>query len=189
MKALETLSFGQCGVCGEDYAAQNGKQVSEPQPTSSSEYWLRNKLVSMPWPYREWACEHCGAVTGTIEISIEKLHSLTDGNPDKVKFVAERDAQILAEGNRPARPVNWGFVSKRQVVASAELAPIVGTDPQTQEEAFKKVFSYIHENGLQDKVDKKWVNADAVLARVFGRPRSSVWEMGRLVELHLTKVA
>lgn len=68
---------------------------------------------------------------------------------------------------------------------SAELAAIVGAAPVARGEAVKRVWDYIKEHNLQDSKDKRRINADAKLKRVFGRDSCTMFEMNKYLAQHL----
>ena len=66
------------------------------------------------------------------------------------------------------------------------LAPIVGSDPLPRTEVTKKVWDYIKKNKLQDAKDRRSINADDNLRKVFGgKSKVSMFEMTKLVSGHL----
>ena len=74
----------------------------------------------------------------------------------------------------------------KQVQPSADLAPVVGNNPMTRAEVTKKVWDYIKKNGLQDQQNKRMINADDKLLKVFGgKKQVSMFEMTKLVNNHL----
>ena len=73
-----------------------------------------------------------------------------------------------------------------EVTPSADLAPIVGTKPIPRSEVTKKVWDYIKAHGLQDQQNKRMINADDNLKKVFGgKKQVSMFEMTALVNKHL----
>jgi chromatin remodeling complex protein RSC6 len=53
-------------------------------------------------------------------------------------------------------------------------------------EVTKKLWAYIKRNGLQDKTNKRMINADDKLRAVFGgRSQVSMFDMTKLVSNHL----
>lgn len=56
----------------------------------------------------------------------------------------------------------------RPVDLSTTLEEVVGRGPMPRTEVTKKVWDYIKKNKLQDKVNKRMINPDAKLAKVFG---------------------
>ena len=75
----------------------------------------------------------------------------------------------------------------KPVTPDAALAPIVGSKPLPRTELTKKLWAYIKKNGLQDKKDRKMINADAALKAVFsGKSKVSMFEMTKLVSGHVS---
>ncbi len=73
----------------------------------------------------------------------------------------------------------------KPLTPSAELAAIVGSAPLPRTEVVKKLWDYIKKNGLQDKVNKRNINADDKLMPIFGKKQVSMFEMTGLVSKHL----
>ena len=73
-----------------------------------------------------------------------------------------------------------------EVQPSADLAPIVGDKPLPRSQVTKKVWDYIKANGLQDQTNKRMINADDKLLKIFnGKKQVSMFEMTALVSKHL----
>ena len=74
-----------------------------------------------------------------------------------------------------------------EVTPSADLAPIVGDKPLPRSQVTKKVWDYIKANGLQDQTNKRMINADDNLKKIFnGKKQVSMFEMTALVNKHLS---
>lgn len=70
---------------------------------------------------------------------------------------------------------------------SPELAEVVGKGPMPRSEVVKKIWVYIKSKGLQDSVNRRNINADENLKKVFGGKTSvSMFEMTKLVSKHLS---
>ena len=70
---------------------------------------------------------------------------------------------------------------------SAELAVIVGKGPMPRSEVVKKLWAYIKEHNLQDPKNKRNINADESLKKVFGgKEVVNMFEMTKLVSKHLS---
>ena len=70
---------------------------------------------------------------------------------------------------------------------SADLAVIVGNGPMPRSEVVKKLWVYIKSKGLQDATNKRNINADAALKKVFGgKDVVNMFEMTKLVSAHLS---
>ena len=69
---------------------------------------------------------------------------------------------------------------------SSTLAAVVGNSPMPRTEVTSKLWGYIKKNNLQDKVNRRMINADDKLREVFGGKRQvSMFEMTKLVNKHL----
>lgn len=74
------------------------------------------------------------------------------------------------------------------VNVSADLAAIVGTGPMPRTEIIKKIWDYIKKNNLQDPTNKRNINPDDKLAKVFGSKNSvDMFQMTKLVSKHIVK--
>lgn len=70
---------------------------------------------------------------------------------------------------------------------SKELAAVVGAGPMPRSEVVKKLWAYIKKNDLQDKANKRNINADENLKKVFdGKATVNMFEMTKLVSKHLS---
>jgi chromatin remodeling complex protein RSC6 len=75
----------------------------------------------------------------------------------------------------------------RPLTIGEALHPIVGSKPMPRTEVVKKLWEYIRRNRLQDPKEKRNINADANLQRVFGGKRVvTMFEMTKLVNKHLS---
>jgi len=84
-----------------------------------------------------------------------------------------------------AQKTNSAFMKPLNV--SPELAVIVGKGPMPRSEVVKKLWAYIKEHGLQDAKDKRNINADESLKKVFdGKAVVNMFEMTKLVSKHLS---
>jgi chromatin remodeling complex protein RSC6 len=91
-------------------------------------------------------------------------------------------AKKKAKGKK--RKPNAAFMKAMQ--PSATLAAVVGSGSMPRTEVTKKIWAYIKRNGLQDKKNRRNINADDKLKAVFGGKSSvSMFEMTKLVSKHL----
>ena len=67
----------------------------------------------------------------------------------------------------------------------ADLAAVVGGDPLPRTEVIKKLWDYIKANGLQDKTNKRNINADEKLLKLFGKPQVNMFELAGIISKHL----
>lgn len=56
----------------------------------------------------------------------------------------------------------------KPVAVSEALAKVVGAGPMPRTEVTKKLWDYIKKHDLQDKKNKRMINPDDALAKVFG---------------------
>jgi len=84
-----------------------------------------------------------------------------------------------------ARKPNAAFM--KPLTVSDELAEVVGKGPLPRSEVVKKLWVYIKKNDLQDPKNKRNINADAALKKVFGgKAVVNMFEMTKLVSKHLS---
>lgn len=70
---------------------------------------------------------------------------------------------------------------------SAALGAVVGAKAMPRTQVVKKLWEYIKKKGLQDKTNKRMINADDKLAAVFGgKKQVSMFDMTKLVSKHLS---
>jgi chromatin remodeling complex protein RSC6 len=71
---------------------------------------------------------------------------------------------------------------------SSDLATVVGAGPMPRSEVVKALWVYIKKHNLQDPKNKRNINADDNLKKVFdGKSVVNMFEMTKLVSKHLTK--
>jgi len=70
---------------------------------------------------------------------------------------------------------------------SSDLAAVVGNGPMPRSEVVKKLWVYIKSKNLQDSKNKRNINADENLKKVFdGKATVDMFEMTKLVSKHLS---
>ncbi|MGB8815825.1 MAG: SWIB/MDM2 domain-containing protein [Minisyncoccia bacterium] len=75
----------------------------------------------------------------------------------------------------------------KPMTVSADLAAVVGKGPMPRSEVVKGLWVYIKKNNLQDPKNKRNINADANLKKVFGgKAVVNMFEMTKLVSKHLS---
>jgi upstream activation factor subunit UAF30 len=102
--------------------------------------------------------------------------------------MAKKTARKAAKGSKKTvgrkRTANAAFM--RPVTPDATVAEVVGSKPIPRTEVTKRLWAYIKKNGLQDKKNKRMINADASLKAVFGgKSTVNMFEMTKLVSKHL----
>jgi chromatin remodeling complex protein RSC6 len=82
------------------------------------------------------------------------------------------------------RKPNAAFM--RPMTLSADLGAVVGSKPIPRTQVTKKLWEYIKKNNLQDNVNRRMINADDKLTKVFGgKKKVSMFEMTKLVSKHM----
>lgn len=80
-----------------------------------------------------------------------------------------------------------GSAFMKPMKISSELAEVVGKGPMPRSEVVKKLWVYIKSKGLQDAENKRNINADENLKKVFGGKKTvNMFEMTKLVSKHLS---
>jgi upstream activation factor subunit UAF30 len=89
------------------------------------------------------------------------------------------------KAGKPAvkRTPNAGFM--KPMTPSAMLAAVVGAMPLPRTEVVKKIWEYIKKNKLQDANNKRMINADEKLRKIFGKAQVSMFEMTKIINQHL----
>ena len=90
------------------------------------------------------------------------------------------------KAKKPAakRKPNAAFM--KPMTPSSTLAAVVGNSPMPRTEVTSKLWGYIKKNNLQDKTNRRMINADDKLKEVFGgKKQVSMFEMTKLVARHL----
>jgi chromatin remodeling complex protein RSC6 len=99
----------------------------------------------------------------------------------KKKKAAKKTAKKAAGKKR--KP-NAAFM--KPVTPNEKLAAVVGASPLPRTELTKKLWVYIKKHGLQDKKNRRMINADAALKAVFGgKGQVSMFDMTKLVSKNL----
>ena len=88
--------------------------------------------------------------------------------------------------DKPAGGARGGITAP--VTPSADLAEIVGKSDLPRSEVVSKMWDYIKKHKLQDEADKRNINADAKLEKIFGKKQATMFEMNKLLSAHLTAV-
>jgi chromatin remodeling complex protein RSC6 len=93
-------------------------------------------------------------------------------------------AKKKAKKSGKKRKPNAAFM--KAMTPSGPLAAVIGASAMPRTEVTKKIWGYIKRNGLQDKKNKRMINADDKLKAVFGgKTQVSMFEMTKLVSRHL----
>jgi upstream activation factor subunit UAF30 len=99
------------------------------------------------------------------------------------KKVAKKAPKKAAK-KKSARKPNAAFMAP--LTLSPALADVIGNKPSPRTEIIKKIWDYIKKNGLQDKANRRMINADAKLKTLFGgKGQISMFELAKVVNNHV----
>jgi chromatin remodeling complex protein RSC6 len=73
----------------------------------------------------------------------------------------------------------------KALTPSPALAAVVGATPLPRTAVVSKLWDYIKKNNLQDKANKRNINADAKLKEIFGKAQVSMFELAALIGKHV----
>ena len=100
------------------------------------------------------------------------------------KKAPKKVAKKAAPKKKTARKPNAAFMAA--LTPSESLGAVVGSKPIPRTEIIKKIWDYIKKNGLQDKVNRRMINADDKLKVVFGgKEQISMFELAKVVNNHV----
>ena len=98
----------------------------------------------------------------------------------KKKAATRKSAKKSGAKRKP----NAAFM--KPMTPSAALGAVIGSNAMPRTEVTKKIWGYIKKNSLQDKKNRRMINADDKLKAVFGgKSQVSMFEMTKLVSKHL----
>lgn len=123
----------------------------------------------------------CGSYIGAVHRESDMARTASAQGKDETKTAEKK----VKASDKPAG-ARGGITAP--VTPSPELAEIVGKDDLPRSEVVKKVWEYIKKHELQDEKDKRNINADARLEKIFGKKQSSMFEMNKYLSAHVTAV-
>jgi chromatin remodeling complex protein RSC6 len=101
-----------------------------------------------------------------------------------MKKAATKKSAPKAKKPATKRKPNAAFM--KPMTVSSTLASVIGSNPMPRTEVTSKLWGYIKKNNLQDKTNRRMINADDKLKEVFGgKKQVSMFEMTKLVSKHL----
>ena len=97
---------------------------------------------------------------------------------------AAKKAPKKAAKKAGKRKPNAAFMKPMNI--SPMLAAVLGDKPMPRTEVTKKIWQYIKKHGLQDKKNRRMINADDKLRPIFKKDQVSMFDMTKLVSKHLS---
>ena len=101
------------------------------------------------------------------------------------KAAPKKAVKKAAPKKAAKRKPNAAFMAPLAV--SAALGEVVGNKPLPRTEIVKKMWDYIKKNNLQDKKNRRMINADAKLKAVLGKAQVSMFELAGIINKHVKK--
>lgn len=86
---------------------------------------------------------------------------------------------------KSTRKPNAAFMAP--LTPNSTLAEVIGNKPLPRTEIVKKIWEYIRKNNLQDKTNKRMINADAKTKPLFGKAQISMFDLAKIVNNNLQK--
>ena len=101
------------------------------------------------------------------------------------KATASKSTAKKAAPKKSTRKPNAAFMAP--LTPNSTLAEVIGSKPLPRTEIVKKVWDHIKKNNLQDKNNKRMINADAKLRPLFGKAQISMFELAKIVNNNIQK--
>ena len=98
---------------------------------------------------------------------------------------AGKAAPKKAAAKKSGRKPNAAFMAPLQ--PDDTLAAVVGSKPIPRTEIVKKVWDHIKKNNLQDKNNRRMINADEKTKPLFGKDQISMFDLAKIVNNHIKK--
>lgn len=123
-------------------------------------------------------------------VNSEKQINSKNAMAKKAKKAAKKAAKSPKKASakpakkKSARKPNAAFMAP--LTPSAQLAEVIGAKALPRTEIIKKIWDYIKKKGLQDKKNKRMINADDKLKTVFaGKGQVSMFDLAKIVSKHV----
>ena len=115
----------------------------------------------------------------------KKKKAKKPSKPVKAAPAKKAPAKKAAKKSAAKRKPNAAFMKAMQ--PSSTLAAVVGATPMPRTEVTKKIWDYIKKNKLQDAVNRRLINADEKLKKIFGgKSVVNMFEMTKHVSKHIS---
>jgi upstream activation factor subunit UAF30 len=111
-----------------------------------------------------------------------KKKATKKANRGGAKRPAKKSAKKAAKKapkKKSARKPNAAFM--KPLMVSAALGEVIGNKPMPRTEIVKRIWDYIKKNGLQDKKNRRMINADGRLRPIFGKDQISMFDLAKIV--------
>lgn len=102
--------------------------------------------------------------------------------PKKTAKKATKKAAAPKKAKTKRKP-NAAFMAP--LTPTETLASIIGNKPLPRTEAVKRLWDYIKKNGLQDKKNRRMINTDDKLHKLFNAVQVSMFDVAKVLSKHL----
>lgn len=99
------------------------------------------------------------------------------------KKVAKKAPAKKAPKKKSARKPNAAFMTP--LTPSSSLAEVIGSKAIPRTEMVKRIWDYIKKNNLQDKKNRRMINADGKLRPLFAKDQISMFDLAKIVSKHV----
>ena len=141
------------------------------------------KKAAKKAPAKKAAAKKPAAKKAVKKVAAKKVAAK---KPAAKKVAAKKPAaKKPAAKKAPAKKRTPNAAFMKALTPSAALAAVVGASPLPRTEVVSKLWVYIKKHNLQDKVNKRNINADAKLKEVFGKAQVTMFELAGLIGKHL----
>ena len=101
-----------------------------------------------------------------------------------VKKSSKKAAKKKSASKSKGGAKGGGFM--KPLSLSGDLAAVIGSQPVPRTQIIKKLWVYIKKNNLQDKNNRRMINADSKLRVVFGgKSQVSMFELAKVINNHV----
>jgi upstream activation factor subunit UAF30 len=139
------------------------------------------KILNIMAKASKKAAKKASPKKGAAKKSTAKKGGAAKKSPAKKS--APKKATKKAAGKKSARKPNAAFMAP--LTPSPALAEVIGSKGMPRTEIVKKIWEHIKKNNLQDKNNRRMINADAKLRPIFGKDQISMFELAKVVNKHV----
>lgn len=102
------------------------------------------------------------------------------------KKAVKKSSKKAAKKKSAGKSKSGGGGFMKPLTLSGDLAAVIGSKPVPRTEIIKKMWVYIKKNNLQDKTNRRMINADSKLKVVFGgKNQVSMFELAKVINNHV----
>lgn len=165
----------------EDWWVQQSGRTIGPRPELIEEFLIE---TGQPfWMYSVDKFLEEIATLAKIQINQDVINEVIEVREDLQEQSNIEAINIALQSEANLKRVPHPDFMKAMILSDA-LAEVCGSKTMPRTEIVSKLWVYIKKNRLQDRVNKRMVNADDKLLAIFGKPQVSMFEMAGLIGKH-----